>query len=107
MLFRSSNYEIVDGKIVFLDKSTPGCQIEFTPNVPMKFKRSGSVLMQMSFMPGIKTKGYYKSEVTGLEFDFEVYTENLKIENNKFSIEYTMFLYNERLSSHKIWILLH
>lgn len=105
-LFRSK-YKIIDDKIIFSDKSTPGCTIEFSPNVPLNFKRSGSVLMSMSFMPRMKTKGYYKNLETGLEFDFEVYTDNLKMENNKFQIEYTMFLYNERLSSHKIWILLH
>ena len=106
VLFRTA-YQIKDNKIIFDDKSTEGTKVEITLGNPLRFKRAGNVSMEMLFSLNQKTKGYYKSHEVGFDFDFEVLTDKLIVDNNRISIEYTMFLYGERLSSHKIWILLH
>ena len=106
VLFRS-DYKVENNRIIFADRSTEGTTIEITPGIPMRFTRSGSVNMEILFSPHEKTKAFYASKEVGFDFEFEVYTDRLIVESNRISIEYTMFLYGDRLSSHKIWILLH
>ncbi len=106
-VFFRSKCEVINNKIIFDDKSTENTKITITPGQPMRFTRAGNVNMEIMFSLNERTRCYYNSKDVGFDFEFEVYTDRLIVESNRISIEYTMFLYGDKLSSHKIWILLH
>ena len=55
---------------------------------------------------GEKTKCHYKNEL-GLEFDFLVLTKELLISSKRIEMEYSLFLEQDKISTHKITILFH
>lgn len=96
-----------DNIISFEDKSTMNTTIFLEiKDLSIIFIRKGSINMNIELILNNRTPAKYKNEM-GLEFDFEVFTNKLIIEKNKITIEYIMFLDNEEISSHKIWILFH
>lgn len=96
-----------DNQIIFADKSMENSVIQLTiENDSITFKRIGDNEIDLMLVYNQKTTGFYKNTM-GLEFKFEVYTTSLNITTKKISIEYTMFLENNPMSTHKIWILFH
>ena len=106
-IFYETNYEKSENEIVFIDKT-----LENTTNHllidedKLKLIRLGDVEMEMLFILNQTTNGYYKNNI-GLEFEFIIKTNKLKVEKNKILVEYNMILDEFTASTHKIWILLH
>lgn len=91
----------------FLDKSSENTKIDLTKvsSKEIKFLRRGDVFTSIDFILNHKTKGIYKNNL-GLEFEFDVLTNRLMIENNKILIEYDYFYESDLLSKFKIILLI-
>lgn len=106
-VFFKTKGEQKENSIFFKDESMPNTTIELKIEASsVELIRSGDYNTNMLFQKNKKTKAYYRNNL-GLEFDFYVETKVLDIKKNKISIEYNMFLFEEEISTHKIWILLH
>lgn len=102
-----TEYKKENNVIIFKDKSMENTEIHLiVDNDSIIFQRIGDNEMNLMLMYNQKTTGYYKNNM-GLEFEFEAYTISLTITTKKISIEYTMFLEDNPISTHKIWILFH
>ena len=103
----NTEYTKKDNLVIFKDKSMENSVIELTiENDSITLKRTGDNEMDLMLIYNQKTTGFYKNNM-GLEFEFEAYTTSLNITSKKISIEYTMFLEDNPISTHKIWILFH
>ncbi|MGM9969701.1 MAG: DUF1934 family protein [Anaeroplasma sp.] len=104
-IFFKSDAHYENDYIVFEDKSCQNTIIYLKIDSIINLIRKGKVNTNISFIEGIKTDCHYNNDI-GLEFDFQVLTNNININKNKITIEYTMFLDGKEFSTHKIWILL-
>lgn len=103
-VFFRTDYEKKDNRIIFQDKSIENTMIYLTINGnSLLFERKGNTSMIMSLEEGKNTSGHYESS-TGLFFDFVTKTKILSIIDNQIKIEYSLYVQEEEMSSHKIWI---
>ena len=106
-IFYESDYEKSEKEIMFIDKTLENTTNHFIfLKDKLKLIRSGDVEMEILFDLSNLTKGYYKNTM-GLEFEFFIKTNTLKVEKNKILVEYNMILDEINTTTHKIWILLH
>lgn len=106
-IFYEANYERSDNEIMFVDKVLENTvnHIIFDED-KLKLIRTGDTQSEIIFDISRQTPGFYKNSI-GLEFEFIIKTNKIKIENNKILVEYNMILDEFTATTHKIWILLH
>ncbi len=104
--FQSEGY--YDGEyLIFEDKSALETKIHLQIlDNKLILIREGLIKMKITLVEGKCLPSYYKNDI-GLEFNFIAFCKKLIINKNKIMVEYDMILDNEKLSSHKIWIILH
>lgn len=97
------NYE--NNVYSFIDKSCENTMIyvSFDSN-SLSFIRKGDTVMNLDLIYNQKSSGYYKNNL-GLKFEFDTYTKDLSINFNKIYVSYSLFIENELINEHKIWIL--
>lgn len=96
-----------ENQIIFLDKSVANTTIYLTIfENSLLFERKGDILMDLPLKYGEKTLCHYKNEL-GLEFDFLVLTNELLISSKRIEMEYSLFLEQDKISTHKITIIFH
>lgn len=106
-VFFRSNYERNGNTYVFPDKTDKGTSIILTiKNSEILFERKGNTNMQLLLSKDNMTLGHYENNL-GLKFEFYVKTNNLKIEPQKIEMEYSLYVDDDMLSTHKIWVLFH
>ena len=102
-----SEYKKNNNIIIFEDKSVENTMIFLTINEDnIIFERKGNINMKLILHKNIKTQGYYQNEL-GLDFKFNIITSKLEYNKNKINIGYSMYLDEDLISTHKIWILFH
>lgn len=104
-VFFKSEYEIIDGKYIFDDKSVKNTRIimKINDDNTIIFKRIGDINMEMLLDVNNNTLCKYKNEM-GLEFELIISTNSVKITGKKVEIDYDSKIYDV-ISNHKIWIL--
>ena len=97
------NYE--NNVYSFEDKSTENTMIyvSFDSN-SLSFIRKGDTIMNLDLIYKQKSSGYFKNNL-GLRFEFETFTNDLSINFNKIYVSYSLFIENDLINEHKIWIL--
>ena len=66
--------------------------------------RKGDTNMDLNLIYKQKTSGYYENNL-GLKFEFESFTNDLSVNFNKIYVSYSLFIENDMVNEHKIWIL--
>lgn len=86
----------------FLDKSLKDTSIELTKTTDfVTLRRFGYCTMDMQFCLNKITHGVYNNK-DGLEFSFSIRTTELKIENSRIRIAYTMSIEGDEVSQQRI-----
>ena len=99
-----SEAEQVEDYIEFEDKSCFDTKIRLKiENGIAEFIRFGFISMSIKFQLNKITPGAYVN-AEGLDFEFEIYTTELQIEKDKFSVRYNMIMDNNVISKHFIQI---
>lgn len=97
-----SEAELEDNTYRFMDKSMPNTEIELVKGKDfITLKRSGYCTMCLKFLLNECTKGFYKNK-DGLEFEFSVQTTELKIENSRIRISYSINIDGEPITYQRI-----
>lgn len=95
------------GFIKFKDESLENTDIYLKyENDILTFKRTGDVVMDVSFKKGSITEGHYKSNM-GLEFYFEADTKELSRNQNKIELFYHLLIEGEFNNACGITVLLN
>ena len=94
-----------DNRYTFQDKTSQNTMIEIEVLEPcVRLTRTGDISMYMLFDLNNITSGSYENK-EGLEFEFEIKTDKLEVQNSKIRIDYSMIMDNQVLSSHKLSLL--
>ena len=89
----------------FKDLATENTMIYITIDAStVTIKRLGNTNMEIFLANGIKTSGYYKNNL-GLEFNFYTLTTDLSINSCSLYASYSLFMENDKINEHKMWIL--
>ena len=95
----------VDNIYRFIDKTTNNTTIEIEVlGNSVRLTRIGDITMYMLYDINNITSGSYEN-VEGLEFNFEIKTTKLEVQNNKIRIDYSMIMDKQVMSSHKLSLL--
>lgn len=70
----------------------------------LNFIREGDTIMDLNLIYKQKTSGYFENKL-GLKFEFESFCNDLSLNFNKIYVSYSLFIENELINEHKIWIL--
>lgn len=87
--------------ISFMDNQTKNSFIPLTEGI--KLVREGQIKQEILFLPNKITKTTLIDEFD-LQMDFFVYTEVVKQTMKGIYIKYSLFVGQEKLSQHKIWL---
>lgn len=102
-----SDYVKNNNTIIFDDKSVENTKVYLEINNDnIIFERKGNINMKINLTLNKKTEGYYQNDI-GLDFKFYIVTNKIENNKNKITIEYSMYLDEDLMSTHKIWILFH
>ena len=94
-----------NGIYTFKDESTENTMIyiSFDSN-NLNIIRKGDTTMDLNLIFKQKTSGYFENNL-GLKFEFESFTDDLSVNFNNIYASYSLFIENELINQHKIWIL--
>jgi uncharacterized beta-barrel protein YwiB (DUF1934 family) len=101
-----SEYEIIDGKYHFIDKTQENTRIILDiNNDSIIIKRIGNVNSIMEFKKNLKTISKYKNNL-GLEFDFLIDTKAINLYKNGYEILYDYYVENDFIGSVKLILMI-
>ena len=97
--------EYSDGIYKFKDIATENTYIYISIDAStVSIIRKGNTNMELFLAYGMKTTGYYKNNL-GLEFNFLAETTDLSINSDRIYASYSLFVENDLVNQHKMWIL--
>lgn len=99
-----SDLKIEGSKYIFNDTKDTKTIFDIINTSNISIKRSGDTKMDMVCSLLKTTKGTYENEL--ISFNFEVYTKNIEISDDKISIEYDLYIDAELNNQYKIYLLI-
>lgn len=103
-VFFRTTFKKVEDTLIFSDKTDKNTTIYLTKkNKTLLFERKGNITMQMVLDLENETLGHYENS-NGLSFDFTIKTKKLNIRENLIEMEYALYVEEDEISIHKIWI---
>lgn len=99
-----SNLKIDGSKYIFKDTDTTETIFDIINTQNIAIKRSGESKMDIICSLGQTTSGTYENDL--ISFNFEVYTQNIEISEDKINIEYDLYIDAELNNHYKIFLLI-
>lgn len=94
-----------NGIFTFKDQSIENTMIHLTyDSNSVSILRNGDTKMDLNLIYKQKTSGYYENNL-GLKFEFYSFTNDLSVNSNQIYVSYSLFIENDMINEHKIWIL--
>lgn len=103
-VFYKTTLKKVDNTLIFSDKTVENTTIYLTiEEDSLLFERKGNITMEMVIKENEESIGQYEN-INGLMFEFKVKTKKLSILKNNIEMEYALYVDEDEISIHKIWI---